>query len=49
MGIKTISTILTLTMLATPLIGSTCFADKVKNDKDSYVQEQDRREQYKLK
>ena len=46
---KVISTILTLTMLATSLAGSTCFADEVKNDKDSYVQEPDRRDQYKLK
>ena len=46
---KVISTILTLTVLATSLAGSTCFADKVKSDKDSYVQEQDRREQFKFK
>ena len=46
---KVISTILTLTMLATPLIGSACFADEVKNDTDSYVQEPDRRDQYKLR
>ena len=46
---KTVAAILTLTMLATPLTGSTCFADKVKNDTDSYVQEQDRRDQYKLR
>ena len=49
MVIKTISTILTLAVLATSLVGSTCFADEVKNDTDSYVQEPDRRDQYKLK
>ena len=36
-------------MLATPLTGSTCFADEVKSNEDAYVQEQDRRDQYKLK
>ena len=46
---KTVAAILTLTMLATPLTGSTCFADEVKSNEDSYVQEPDRRDQYKLK
>ena len=45
---KAISTILSLGMLATPLVGSTCFADESAGDVGAYVQNQERSEQYKL-
>ncbi len=44
---KTISTILALTMLTTPLLGSTCFAKGAKDNAKPYVQEQKDNEQYK--
>ena len=45
---KVISTILSLVMLATPLVSSTCFADKSANGVGTYVQKQDRSEQGKF-
>ena len=45
---KVISTILSLVMLATPLVSSTCFADKSANGVGTYVQKQDHSEQGKF-
>ncbi len=45
---KVISTILSLVMLATPLVSSICFADKSANGVGTYVQKQDRSEQGKF-
>ena len=45
---KAISTILALAMLATPLVGSTCFADEPAGDIGAYVQNQERSERFKL-
>ena len=44
---KAISTILALAMLATPLVGSVCFANKSAGNVGAYVQSQDRSKQYK--
>ena len=39
---KAISTILSLVMLATPLVGTACFADKQSDNVGAYVQNQAR-------
>ena len=46
---KLISSTLALTMLATPLISSTCFADETNNPNGHYVQNEDRSEPFKEK
>lgn len=46
---KLISSTLALTMLATPLISSTCFADETNNPNGHYVQNEDRSEPLKEK
>ena len=45
---KTISTILALTMLTTPLVGTVCFADEHVSNVGAYVQNQERSEQFKF-
>ena len=45
---KTISTILALVMLATPLVGTACFANEPAYNAGAYVQNQDRSERFKF-
>ncbi len=44
---KAISTILSLVMLVTPLVGTACFADKPSDNVGAYVQNQERNEQFR--
>ncbi len=44
---KAISTILSLVMLATPLVGTTCFADEPSDNVGAYVPNQERSEQFR--
>ncbi len=45
---KTISTILAITMLTTPLVGTVCFADEPVSNVGAYVQNQERSERFKF-
>ena len=46
---KLISSVLAVTILVTPLVGSACFADEINEPRINYVQNENRSEKFKFK